>query len=115
MTEEKNTMTIGAGGEAMHSLHAGKSGKVTARYLKTAPVNQQLSALYAFQTASSATHGQNILTIQDTARGDNITCQQVAFAKLPSVTYSKDGQMMEWEFHCGVIDTLLGSGAPALI
>ncbi|HHD9887370.1 TPA: phage protein [Yersinia enterocolitica] len=30
MIENKNTMTIGADGEGMHSLHAGKGGTVTA-------------------------------------------------------------------------------------
>jgi hypothetical protein len=32
MTEAKNTMTIGADGEVMHSLHAGKSGTITVTF-----------------------------------------------------------------------------------
>jgi hypothetical protein len=35
MTEAKNTMTVGADGEVMHSLHAGKSGTITVTLLKT--------------------------------------------------------------------------------
>ncbi|CAK8737758.1 hypothetical protein SODG_001487 [Sodalis praecaptivus] len=34
MTEAKNTMTLGADGEGMHSLHAGKSGTITINLLK---------------------------------------------------------------------------------
>jgi hypothetical protein len=43
MTEAKNTMTVGADGEVMHSLHAGKSGTITVTLLKTSPVNKKLS------------------------------------------------------------------------
>jgi hypothetical protein len=46
MTEAKNTMTIGADGEVMHSLHAGKSGTITVTLLKTSPVNKKLSLMY---------------------------------------------------------------------
>src|SRR3954471_5374952 len=80
-TEDKNTMTIGADGEGMHSLHAGKSGTVTIRLLKTSPTNAQLSSMYALDTAGGVSHGKNTITTRDLARGDVITCQQVAFAK----------------------------------
>lgn len=115
MVDDKNTMTIGAAGDAMHNLHAGKAGKVTIRLLKTSAVNRQLSQLYALQTSSSALHGQNVLTLQDTARGDFGSCRQGAFKKFPSNTYSKVGPMLEWEFDFGQVDQQLGSGAPALI
>lgn len=36
----KNTMTIGADGEVMHSLHADKSGTITVNLLKTSPTNK---------------------------------------------------------------------------
>ena len=114
MAEEKNTMTIGASGQVMHSLHAGKSGNVTIRLLKTSPVNRQLSQLYNLQTSSSALHGQNQLTIRDRSRGDVVSCKQVAFAKNPAITFAKDGGMNEWTFQAGEISYLLGSGAPAL-
>jgi hypothetical protein len=112
--EEKNAMTIGADGSVMHSLHAGKSGKITVRLLKTSPVNAQLSQMYAAQTVSSALHGLNVITVNDSARGDLIAGRQCAFAKHPTVTYSKDGAMNEWEFHVGMLDMLLGSGSPAV-
>ncbi|GAB7212501.1 hypothetical protein OS31_40110 [Dickeya oryzae] len=41
MAEAKNTMTIGADGEVMHSLHAGKAGTVTINLQKTSPVNKK--------------------------------------------------------------------------
>ena len=107
-TEDIDTMTIGADGTPMHSLHANKSGIVTVRLLKTSPVNQQLSQMYDFQTASSATHGQNIISVSNAVSQDIITCQSVAFKRAPNITYAKDGGMNEWAFHCGIIDRLLG-------
>lgn len=53
MTESKNTMTIGADGEVMHSLHAGKSGTVTVN-LQKPPSEQKLSLMYNAQSQSSA-------------------------------------------------------------
>jgi hypothetical protein len=109
-TEDKNTMTIGADGEGMHSLHAGKSGTITIRLLKTSPTNAQLSSMYALDTAGGASHGKNTITTRDLARGDVITCQQVAFAKYADITYAKDGGEMVWTFHSVKIDYVLGSG-----
>lgn len=48
-------MTVGADGEVMHSLHAGKSGTITVTLLKTSPVNKKLSLMYNAQSQSSAT------------------------------------------------------------
>jgi len=112
MTEDKNTMTIGAGGEGMHSLHAGKSGTITVRMLKTAPANSLLSQMYAAQTGTAANHGRNTISIRDLARGDVITAQEVAFSKFADVTYAKEGGEMVWTFHSVKIDFVLGSGVP---
>lgn len=112
--EDKDNMTIGAGGEAMHSLNASKAGRITIRLLKTSQTNALLSAMYNFQVNSAATHGQNTLVVSDIARGDVLSCQQVAFARFPTVSYAKVGEMLEWTFNAGVIDPLLGTGAPDL-
>lgn len=109
-TEEKNTMTVGADGNVMHSLHAGKSGTATLRLLKTSPVNARLETVYNFQTSTSSRHGRNTLTGRDRARGDVITCRQCAFAKFPDLTYAKDAGSNEWAFHVGMMDPLLGDG-----
>jgi hypothetical protein len=108
-TEDIDTMTIGADGTPMHSLHANKSGTVTVRLLKTSPVNQKLAQMYAFQTASGSNHGQNTISIGNTATQDSITCQQVAFKRAPNITYAKEGGMNEWVFNAGIIDRTLGS------
>ncbi len=108
-SEEIDNMMIGADGSAMHSLRADKSGKIKISLLKTSPTNALLSAAMAFQRTSGANHGQNTLTIVNIATGDTITCQQVAFAKVPDLKYSKDGGMNEWDFNAGVIDVGLGS------
>lgn len=107
-TGEINSMQIGADGSGQHSLHADKSGTVTVRLLKTSPVNALLSALYAFQTASSSAHGQNTIAINDTQRGDVITCTQVAFAKAPDLNYQKMAGINEWIFHAVKIERTLG-------
>lgn len=109
---DKNTMTIGAGGDAMHSLHADKSGSITVRLLKTSKVNQQLMALYNLQTTNSALHGQNIITVSDPVRGDFTAGQQCAFKRRPANSYAKEAGMIEWVFDVGIIDVQLGSGAP---
>lgn len=108
-TGPKNTMQVGADGYGQHSLLADKSGKVTVRLLKTSPTNQLLSAMYAFQTSSGANHGQNTLVINDSSRGDVITCQQVAFAKAPDITFAKEAGMNDWEFDAVRIERTLGS------
>lgn len=108
-TGPKNTMQVGADGYGQHSLRADKSGKVTVRLLKTSPTNQLLSAMYAFQTASGANHGQNILTINDSSRGDVITCQQAAFAKAPDLNYATEAGFNDWEFDAVRIERVLGS------
>lgn len=110
MDEDKDTLVTGADGSAMHSLHAAKAGKINVRFLKTSPANAKLAQMYATQTAVSGLHGQNVITITDIARGDRITGRIAAFAKFPSLSYSKDGAMNEWAFNVGKIDFVLGSG-----
>ena len=103
-----NTMTIGADGTPMHSLHANKGGHFTVRLLKTSPVNKQLAQMYAVQTAASATHGQNTLSISNNKSGDVITCQVVAFKKAAKIEYKKEGGFNEWAFDAGIISRTLG-------
>lgn len=109
-TTDIDAMVVGADGSAMHSLVADKSGKVTVRLLKTSPTNELLSTMMAFQRTSGANHGQNVLTVTNKVSGDVVSCQQVAFAKVPTVVYDKEGPMNEWEFNVGVMDVALGSG-----
>ena len=108
-TEDIDTLTIGADGTPMHSLHANKSGTATIRLLKTSPVNAKLSQMYALQTAISSNHGQNTISIVNAQTGDSVTCQLVAFKRAPTITYAKEGGMMEWAFNAGIIDRTLGA------
>lgn len=112
--EEKNNMTIGSDGAAQNSLNASKAGRIVVRLLKTSPVNAALSAMYSFQSTSSAAWGQNVLTVSDIARGDVYTCQQVAFRKYPNNAWAKNAGFIEWEFDVGVMDPLLGVGQPSV-
>lgn len=107
---EMDTQTIGADGEGMHSLVADRSGKVVVRLLKTSPTNSLLSNLAQIQRTSSTLHGQNTLTISNVASGDVITCEQVAFSKIPDLKYAKEGGIVEWEFNAIKITPALGSG-----
>lgn len=106
---DKNTMTIGADGSGMHSLHADKSGMITVRLLKTSPQNAKLQAMYNLQTSDSRLHGQNIITITNTGSNDNTGGRGVAFKKKPTIAYAKDGAMMEWTFDVIAIDSILGT------
>ncbi len=115
MVDAKNTMVIGADGQAMHSLHAGKGGTVTVRLLKTSPTNALLQEMYFADTASSANHGQNTILIRDPSRGDVASAKFCAFQKFPGITYSKDGNTVEWMWDSGEVDVLLGTGTPAAV
>lgn len=108
MAGDKNTMTIGADGEGMHSLHADKSGTVTVTLLKTSHTNAKLMALYQAQTLATSLHGQNVITITNPQTGDVTTCRQCAFKKLPPNVYAKDGGTNAWVFDAIKIDSLLG-------
>jgi hypothetical protein len=107
-TEDLNKMTIGADGSGMHSLHADKSAKITVRLLKNSPQNAVLSKAVAFQRASSASHGQNTITVTNSTSGDSHTLTGVAFRKIPDITYAKDGDVLEWEFDAIRWEQLLG-------
>jgi hypothetical protein len=109
MANDKGTMTIGADGTGMHSLHADKSGTITVRLLKTSPTNAKLMAMYDLQTVDSRLYGQNVITVTDTGGQDSHGARGVGFKKKPSVVYAKEGQMLEWAFNAIAIDSVLGS------
>lgn len=111
--EDSNSMTIGADGTGMHSLHSGKAAIVTIRLLKTSPTNALFETMMNLDRAGGIGHGSNTITIRDTAQGDLITCQQCAYARPPSVTYAKDGGEMVWTIHSVVTDYDFGSGVLA--
>lgn len=109
MAGDKNTMTIGADGEGMHSLHCDNSGQITVRLLKTSPSNQKLMNMYNSQKGSSKAWGNNTITLNNTASGDNITGQKCAFKKVPDFVNAKDGGIVEWTFDAIKIDEMLGT------
>jgi len=112
--DDKNTMTIGAGGAGMHNLSASKAATVKVVLLKTSPTNSKLQKMFEYQTGSSSTHGRNTVTVRDSARGDLHKCEGVAFKKQPSVGYAKEGATLEWMFDCIKWTPLLGVGTPAI-
>lgn len=111
MAEDKDTMTIGADGSGMHSLHAGHSGTISIRLLKTSTINQALQIMYDFQRISSANWGQNTLLFRNAVIGDIGSAIGAAFRKFPSNAYAKEGPSFEWGFNCVQIDTILGNGS----
>lgn len=108
MTEAKNTMTVGADGEVMHSLHAGKSGTITVNLLKTSPVNKKLSLMYNAQTQFSALWGNNVIVMRNKASGDIVTARACAFQKQPDWNNPKVAGTVAWLFDAGKIDEMLG-------
>lgn len=109
---DTNTMTIGAGGDGMHSLSADTSSLVTVRLLKTSPINALLQAMYNYQKLSSANWGRNTITVRDSARGDFVNLTKVAFKKVPDLNYAKEGGTNEWTFDAISTKTILGTGTP---
>ena len=108
MSGAKNTMTTGADGEGMHSLHADKSGTITVTLLKTSPTNKKLNLAYNAQSQSSALWGNNVIVIRNRASGDMITARGCAFQKQPDNANAKTGNTMAWVFDCIKIDQILG-------
>jgi hypothetical protein len=108
--EDKDTMTIGADGTGMHSLHGGNAGTVTVRFLKNSPTNALLQLAYDFQRLSSANWGQNVITITNPQPLDTIVCAGVAFRRNAPNSYSKDGANIEWQFNAIRINPTLGPG-----
>ena len=106
MTEAKNTMTVGADGEVMHSLHAGKSGTITINLLKTSPVNKKLSLMYNAQTLSSALWGNNVIVMRNKASGDIVTARACAFQTQPDWNNPKVAGTVAWVVDAGKIDEM---------
>jgi len=109
-TVEKNVMTVGADGAVMHSLRAGRQGRITFSLLKTSPGNAILNDLYNTQSVQSARWGRNLITINNLNTGDNITAAFCAFVKQPDNLNRGEGGVMDWEFDAGFIDEVLGNG-----
>lgn len=109
-SEDKNVMTIGADGKGMHSLIASDACTVTVRLLKTSPINAGLMAMYDLQSTSSQLWGANTFTIVDSGRNDYSSVQAAAFKKKPTITYAKEGGMMEWVFDGISANSVLGIG-----
>ncbi|SDV49081.1 phage protein [Chitinasiproducens palmae] len=109
MANEKNTMLMGGDGNGIHTLRADKSGTVTLRYLKTAPINTKLMLLYDAQSLSSALWGLNTIVIKQNVSGDITTAVRCAFHKKPDLNYKEDADTIEWVFDAIAIDTILGS------
>jgi hypothetical protein len=108
--EDKNKMDIGADGQGQHSLIASDAKTITARFLKTSPVNALLQAAYDIQSTSSLLWGKNVITVTDSARGDVTVATQVAFKKDAPKKYAKEAGMMEWVFDCISANSVLGNG-----
>lgn len=109
--EESNTQTIGADGSVMNSMHSARAGTVTFRLMKTSPNNQRIQALFNYQHQSSALWGRNTITIANPARGDLYTLVGCAWVRVPTNTYAKVGNVLEYEMHVALIDVTLGIGS----
>lgn len=112
--DDKSTLTMGADGSGMHSLHMSKAGTVTVRLLKTSPVNALLMDMYNADTSSAALFGKNTIVIRDPVRGDLVSCKFCGQRKVPDLAYAKDGNVHEWVFNSAQVDYLLGTGVPAI-
>jgi hypothetical protein len=101
-------MVIGADGTPMQVLQATRGAHITVRLLKTSPTNALLMQMVNFQRTSGNLWGQNTLSLNELATGDNIDCAFVAFDKVPKIDYDKAGKMIDWTFLAGTSDFTLG-------
>lgn len=109
MSNSRNTMTVGADGEVMHSLKADKSGTITVRLLNTSRANSLLQTAYDAQSLTSSAWGNNVIVIRNKGNSETITARSVAFQKQPDRVFAEEGQMLEWVFDCGKIDAVTGT------
>jgi predicted SPOUT superfamily RNA methylase MTH1 len=114
MLDDKDKMDVGADGVIMHSLRASNACRVTVRLLKTSAVNAQLMASYNFQKAYAGNWGQNIIKVSDTFRGDIETVEDCAFSRQPTIAYTRDAALMEWQFLGSIPAAILGVGQPEI-
>jgi len=114
-SDDIGSLTMGADGYGMHSLHAARNGTVTVRLLKTSPVNAMLMDMYNNDISSSANYGKNTISVRDPIRGDSITASFCGFKKAPDAAFAKDGGTNEWTWNAAQIDMKLGNGNPAAI
>lgn len=103
-----NNMEIAADSKGQHSLIANLSGTITISVLKTSDVNKVLSVMYNLQTASSANHGQNTISLT-LSTGESITCEQVAFKRITDLGYKTVAGFNEWQFDAIRILRTLGT------
>lgn len=109
-TSDKNTAVTGAAGGVMHCLSSSLTGTIKVRLLKSSPANGQLSVMYNTQRlAGGILWGKNIITIGNSAIGDNIVGTYLAFTKHPDIVYATEGNTNEWLFD-GSITPELGNG-----
>lgn len=111
--EAKQTVTTGADGDIMTSLHSTQTGMITIRLLKTSPLNAVLNQAYNFQRQSSANWGINTIRVVDKVRGDVVSGSQMGFEKHPDNAWAEDGNVLEWVFK-GLVRETLGVGVPDL-
>ena len=109
--EESNTQTIGADGSVMNSMHSARAGTVVFRLMKTSPNNARIQEAFHYEHQSSAFWGRNTITIENPARGDKYTLLGCAWVRIPTNSYAKVGNVLEYEMHVAIIDSRLGSGA----
>ena len=100
----QNQRRMGASGDWMNVLVAGRPANVQVKFLKNSPAHTLLTAAYNIQSINSAAWGQNSITVKHSALGDLAVFAGVAFTKYPDLIYDVAGEMMTWGFECGRID-----------
>lgn len=109
--EDKATVTTGADGTIMNSLKASMTGRITIRLLKTSPLNAVLMNAFNFQRVNAANWGQNVINVNDVARGDVVTGRSMSFVRGPNNVWAEEGNILEWSF-IGIVNEILGVGLP---
>jgi Protein of unknown function (DUF3277) len=113
--DERVTIQRGAAGDWMYTLHSAQGGRLAIRVLKNGALNGLLSTMFDSDSLSSATIGQNMISVHNPQVGDAWTLVGCAFSKMPTVTYGTEGPMLEWDGIAGIMHGVIGNGTPGII
>ena len=80
---------------------------------QNSPINNQLQTLYNTQTATAASHGQNVIIVRDSTRGDVETLLNCAFTSSPSSNFRTEAGTIQWVWDVGFRTTVRGTGTAA--
>lgn len=105
---ERDIMTIGAGGDGMHTLNPSRAGRIMIRLLKTSPTNAILQQAFNYQSSSSLFWGKNLFHLTNPITGDSLSASGAAFDRQPPNSWGLNAAGLEWTLNAIYVSQTLG-------